>query len=153
LLAKYDLSKYAFTYRIMIEERAVPHSHPVLTLNTRNLGSDEQLLSAFVHEQLHWHLDAHKKETDEAVSDLRRLFPKVPVGYPDGAATEGSTYEHLVDCFLELQADRDILGKERADAAIQAIGRDHYRRVYSTVLRNEQAIAIIVRRHHLDVTP
>jgi hypothetical protein len=45
---------------MVIKERAIPHSHPVLTLNTRNLDSDDQLLSAFLHEQLHWYLDAHK---------------------------------------------------------------------------------------------
>jgi hypothetical protein len=149
LLNTYDLSKYTFTRQVIIEQWAVPHSNPVLTLNTRNLDSDDQLLSSFLHEQLHWYLDAHRKETDAAVSDLRALFPHVPVGYPDGAATEQSTYEHLIDCLLELHADREILGKERADAAIQAIGRDHYRWVYSTILTNEQTIDTIVSRHGL----
>lgn len=56
LLRKYDLGKWLFTREIRIEEGATPHSHPVLTLNTRHLGDDSLLLASFIHEQLHWHL-------------------------------------------------------------------------------------------------
>lgn len=45
ILASYDLRRYTFTYQVIIDEKAIPHSHPVLTLHTRHLGSDEQLLS------------------------------------------------------------------------------------------------------------
>jgi len=47
ILASYDLSRYTFTYQVIIDEKAIPHSHPVLTLHTRHLGSDEQFLSKF----------------------------------------------------------------------------------------------------------
>jgi hypothetical protein len=151
LLAMYDVSKYTYTRDITIEERAIPHSHPVLTLNTRNLGSDDQLLSAFLHEQLHWYLDAHKNQTEAAVIELRQIFPNVPVGYPDGAVDEQSTYEHLIDCYLELQADRILLGEKRADAAVHAIGQDHYRWIYSTIFSNETSIAEVIEKHHLDI--
>src|SRR5262245_52213072 len=54
LLRTYDLSKWIFTKSILIDEKAIPHSHPVLTIHTRHLKDDELLLSTFVHEQLHW---------------------------------------------------------------------------------------------------
>ncbi|GAC1646515.1 MAG: hypothetical protein NVS9B15_04610 [Acidobacteriaceae bacterium] len=149
VVSKYDTGKYTFTREVVIEERAIPHSHPVLTLNTRSLGSDEQLLSSYLHEQLHWFLDAHKDATAAAVEDLRKMYPRVPVGYPDGAVDVKSTYEHLLDCWLELQADSDLLGQETARRTIREIGKDHYRWVYATLLRDEVAIGRIARAHKL----
>src|SRR5690606_20863096 len=35
-----DLSRWLFTRRVRIEAMAIPHSHPVLTVNTRYLGND-----------------------------------------------------------------------------------------------------------------
>src|SRR5688500_14429317 len=56
LLATYDLSPWLYTKSIVIDERAIPFSHPVLTLHTRHLKDDELLISTFVHEQFHWFL-------------------------------------------------------------------------------------------------
>src|SRR5690348_10802294 len=80
LLSTYDLQKYTFTRSVVIDERSIPHSHPVLTLHTRHLHSDDQLLSTYVHEQLHWYLENHQQQTDAAENDLRKIYPKVPVG-------------------------------------------------------------------------
>jgi hypothetical protein len=54
LMREYDLTPFIFTRPILIDEKAIPHSHPVLTLHTRHLKQDEQLLSTFIHEQAHW---------------------------------------------------------------------------------------------------
>jgi hypothetical protein len=149
LLASYDLSRYTFTHAVMIEDKVIPHSHPVLTLNTRYIGEDDKLLSTYVHEQLHWYLVAHKRETDAAKADLRKLYPKVPVGYPDGAMDEESTYLHLVDCYLELQADRQLMGPKRAAGQMEYLTGDHYRWVYKTIVDDEQTIGAVVAKHHL----
>jgi hypothetical protein len=95
LLTTYDLSKWIFTKSILIDEKSIPHSHPVLTLHTRHLKDDDLLLSTFVHEQLHWFLVQKDKETKEAIKELRMLFPNVPVGFPVGSEDEESTYLHL----------------------------------------------------------
>lgn len=149
LLAAYDLKKYTFTNQVVIDEHSIPHSHPVLTLHTRHLNSDDQLLSTYVHEQLHWYLVAHQKQTDAAEAKLRKLYPKVPVGYPDGARDEESTYLHLIDCYLEMQADRSLLGQQRAADVIRFWAGDHYRWVYQTIVRDEAQIGAIVREEHL----
>ena len=151
LLNSYDLSKYTFTRQVVIDEHAIPHSHPVLTLHTRHLNSDDQLLSTYVHEQLHWYLAAHDKQTQAAEAELRKLYPKVPAGYPDGAQDEESTYLHLIDCYLELQADRHLMGPQRAAEVIQFWSGDHYRWVYKTVLQDEARIAEIVKRQNLEL--
>jgi len=151
LLNSYDLSKYTFTRQVVIDEHAIPHSHPVLSLHTRHLNSDDQLLSTYVHEQLHWYLAAHDKQTQAAEAELRKLYPKVPAGYPDGAQDEESTYLHLIDCYLELQADRHLMGPQRAAEVIQFWSGDHYRWVYKTVLQDEARIAEIVKRQNLEL--
>ena len=53
LLGRFDLSPWLFTRRILIDERAIPHSHPVLTVGYGDHDDDNLLLSNFVHEQLH----------------------------------------------------------------------------------------------------
>jgi hypothetical protein len=151
LLNSYDLSKYTFTREVVIDEHSIPHSHPVLTLHTRHLHSDDQLLSTYIHEQLHWYLAAHDKQTRAAEAELRKLYPEVPVGYPDGAQDEESTYLHLIDCYLEMQADRRLMGRQRAADVMKFWSGDHYRWVYKTVVQDEMRIAEVVKREDLDL--
>jgi len=149
LLEIYDLKKYTFTKRVVIEERAINHAFPVLTLNVRFGTSPDELLSSYLHEQLHWHLRDRESRQRNAVSELRRWYPTVPVGLPEGADTAASTYGHLIDCYLEIQADRELLGPTRTTSVIA--GKTNYTWIYSTVLRDEDRIAGIVNRNELRV--
>jgi hypothetical protein len=149
LVKTYDLSKWIFTRSILIDEKAIPHSHPILTLHTRHLKDDDLLLSTFVHEQLHWFLVQKGKETDEAMKELRALFPKVPVGPPDGAADEESTYLHLLVVYLEYRADREVLGELRAKQVMDFWAGDHYTWVYKTVLERRRDIGNILFKYKL----
>jgi hypothetical protein len=151
LLATYDLRKYTFTHTVVIDEQSIPHSHPVLTLHARHLKQDDELLSTYVHEQLHWYLDEHLDQTTAAEEDLRKIFPKVPVGYPEGANDEESTYLHLIDCYLEMEADRDLLGQSRAAAVMNFWAGDHYRWVYRTVIDDESTIRKVIETRHLNL--
>jgi hypothetical protein len=151
ILTSYDLNKYTFTRNVVIDQQAIPHSHPVLTLHTRHLNSDDQLLSTYVHEQLHWYLDAHSRDTQAAEADLRKIYPHIPVGYPDGAQDEESTYLHLIDCYLEMRADRELMGDQPASEVMKFWAGDHYRWIYRTVLADEAKIAEVVQREHLDL--
>ena len=149
VIASYDLKAYTFTRKVVIEERAVNHAFPVLTLNARFADSSDELLSSYIHEQLHWHLRDRGSDQQAAVADLRRMYPNAPVGLPEGAESLFSTYGHLVDCYLEIQADRRLIGPERTTAVIADKG--HYIWIYKTVLDDEPKIAAVVARHHLDV--
>ena len=91
LLASYDLRKYTFTRRVIIDQGAINHAFPVLTLNTRFANSADELLSSYIHEQLHWHLQNHGTDQQEAVAELRREYPWAPVGGSEGAETPFST--------------------------------------------------------------
>jgi hypothetical protein len=150
LLATHDLKKYTFTRRVVIEEGAINHAMPVLTLNARFAASPDQLLSSYLHEQLHWHTQGGQSPQQQAaVAELRQLYPRAPVGLPQGAESAFSTYGHLVVCYLEMIADREFLGPERAAAVIAQ--KDHYTWIYATVLRDEKRIAAVVDRHQLRV--
>ena len=154
LLKSYDLSKYTFTRRVLIDEQATPHSHPVLTLHAHHPSlpnSDDLLLSTYVHEQLHWYLVAHRSDTEAAETELRNIYPNVPVGPPDGAQDEESTYLHLVDCYLEMQADRQLIGRERTARVIQFWSGHHYRWVYKKIVEDEARIAAVIQREHLQI--
>jgi hypothetical protein len=149
LIKTYDLSMWIFTRSVLIDEKAIPHSHPILTLHTRHLKDDDLLLSTFVHEQLHWFLVQKDKETKEAMKDLRALFPKVPAGPPDGGADEESTYLHLLVNYLEYRADRQLLGELRAKQVMDFWASDHYTWVYKTVLERRRDIGNILFKHKL----
>jgi hypothetical protein len=149
LLKTYDLSKWIFTKSILIDEKAIPHSHPILTLHTRHLKDDDLLLSTFVHEQIHWFLVQKNKETNEAIKDLRALFPKVAAGSPDAAADEEPDYLHLPVNYLEYRADREILGELRAKQVMDFWSSDHYTWAYKTVLERRRDIGNIMFKYKL----
>ncbi len=144
LLAAYDVSPWAYTRAVVIDERATPHSHPVLTLHTRHLKDDELLLSTFVHEQFHWFLEDRREATESAIADLRKLFPTVPAGGTAGARDEHSTYLHLLVCYLEQQADVRLLGELRARQVMEFWASDHYTWVYQTILSRGPDVGKIV---------
>ena len=133
----------------MVDEQAIPFSHPMLTLHTRHLKDDDLLVSTFVHEQLHWFLADRQQDTAQAITDLRKVFQNVPVGGTAGARDEQSTYLHLLVCYLEQQADRQLFGELRARQIMDFWARDHYTWVYETVLARGREIAQIIRNRKL----
>jgi hypothetical protein len=149
LLAAYDARQWTFTHEVLIDEKSIPHSHPVLTLHTRHLKQDDELLSTYVHEQLHWFLVRYPEETKAAEQDLAKLYPDVPVGYPEGANDKESTYLHLLVCRLEQKADLALLGPQRTADVMQFWAGDHYRWVYRTVLADGAKIDAILEHHDL----
>ena len=149
LLSAYDVSYWVFTRKILIESGVIPHSHPTLTLSTRHLKDDELLLSTFVHEQLHWYLTEKPKETEAAYNELKTMFAKVPVGFPEGGNDEESTYKHILVCYMEYQAIRELLGELKTRQVMEFWATDHYTWIYKTVLERGQEIGSLLRKHKL----
>lgn len=83
VIAAYDLRKCTFTREVLIDEGAMNHAFPMLTLNARFADSGDELLSSYVHEQLHWYLREHHRQQRAAVAQLRRMYPNAPVGLPE----------------------------------------------------------------------
>jgi hypothetical protein len=152
LLNKYDLSKWTYTKEIVIDDDAIPHSDPVLTLHTRHLQDDDLLLSTFVHEQMHRFLALRPAEDfDRAKTDLRRLFPDIPVGFPQGSSSGEGNYEHLLVIWLEYRADLELLGELRARQVMEFWAADHYTWIYQKILdgRVRAQISAIIQNHRL----
>jgi hypothetical protein len=151
LMTAYDLSKWIFTRKIVIDSdrNVIPHSHPVLTLSVRRLKDDELLLSTFVHEQLHWFLTQRRETTEAVMKELRQLYPKIPVGAPEGARDEESGYLHLIVNYLEYRAAQELLGELKARQVMEFWSNDHYTWIYRTVLSDGRQIGRLLFQHKL----
>jgi hypothetical protein len=150
IFTRHDVSRWTFTHEIVIEQMAIPHSHPVLTLNTRHAGDDAALLSTFLHEQAHWWLTDHRPgPTREAMAELRGLYPSLPVGHPAGATDLDGSYLHLVVNYLELVALEEIAGPGEAARIFALWANDHYTELYRIVLEDRFTIEAMIRRHGL----
>ncbi len=148
LLNKYDLGKWIFTDKIIIEAFAIPHSHPVLTLNTKNQTQDE-LLSTFIHEQLHWYVDENKEAERKAITDFKKVYKNVPHGNREGAKDEYSTYLHLIVCYLEFRSMAMLIGEEQAEKVMRET--NHYTWIYETVLKDRESIGKTIAKNKLNL--
>lgn len=138
LLGKYDISEWLYAREIVIDDDAIPHSDPVLTLHSRHLKDDELLLSTLIHEQMHRFL-ALKPQQDfaRAKADLRRLYPEIPVGFPQGSSSDEGNYEHLLVVWLEYRGDVKTLGELRTRQVMEFWAQDHYTWIYRKILDRE----------------
>jgi hypothetical protein len=149
LLSQYVFAGWTWTRKVVIDEDAIPHSHPVLTLHARHLKQDLELLSTFVHEEYHWYETAHPKEAAAAITDFKVTYPKIAVGGQDGAGDEESSYLHIIVCYAEWQKMKRLVGEERAREVMEFWVGDHYRAIYKLVIANEAEVGAVVQRHHL----
>lgn len=85
----------AFTNEILIERGAIPHSHPVLTLNTR-VTDESLILKTLIHELFHWHESKHSKTT-EAIEYLKTKYPDN--GECSKSKFPDSYWTHIIVCF------------------------------------------------------
>ena len=130
LLKKYDLSKWIFQKSIQINEKEIPHSHPVLTLNTVHLKNDNLLLSQFLHEQMHWFLSGKPKDIkNTAMEELGPLFP------------------HLIINYLEYDALRQLIGKNMTKEIIN--NKPRYIELYKMVIQQEDKIREILEKYNI----
>lgn len=150
LTTQYNLSKWIFTRNIVIENgfNVVPHSHPVLTLNTRHLKDDELLLSTFIHEQIHWYLDTLSAKI-ALYKELQAMFPNPPSTFPEGSGDSISTWYHVLVCYLEYKALVELWGELKAFEVINFWQQDHYTWIYKTVLENRQQLGALARKYNL----
>ena len=98
LSTEYDLSKYMFTSKILIRSGVIPHSHPILTLNTRLVSKTNIFLSTYLHEQIHWYftIENNEEQVEKFVSRMKTFYPSAPVGNLNGGAkSKHSTYLHF----------------------------------------------------------
>lgn len=150
VMRKYDVEPWILTRKLLIDEDQIPHSHPVLTIHTRHIGEELDILSTFVHEQLHW-LEEEPWLGDfrAAMEDLAALYPDVPSSADGGAGDDGSTYRHLLVCDMEYQAMTTLVGEATARETLGRI--THYEWIYEKVL-NDPRVHEVALRHGFGVS-
>ena len=131
LLNKFDLNKYIITKQINIESGVIPHSHPILTLNTISLD-DHYILSVFIHEQMHWYYNNRKDELKNTLPKLKKEYKDVPCELPLGARNKKSTYLHIIINFSEYKALISILGKKESKNIL--LSKPYYTWIYKIVV-------------------
>jgi hypothetical protein len=149
LLRDHPLDPWTFTGKVRIAEGDMPHSHPVLTMNTAYADNSVMALSEFLHEQLHWFEEAHAGARDRFIAATHLPYPEVPAARPEGAGCESSTRLHLLVCHIEHQALASLIGRGPARAAMRRLSTHHYNWVYRTILRDEARLAAMVRAYGL----
>lgn len=150
LMNDYDLSRWTFTKTVTIENGfdIIPHSHPILTLNTRHLRDDDLLLATYLHEQLHWFLDT-ASGGEAAYKEIKTLFPHPKVALPQGSGDTTSTLFHILVCYLEYRALVQFIGELKTFQVINFWQQDHNTWIYKMVWDNRQKLEGIVRKHRL----
>jgi hypothetical protein len=148
LLDAYVLAPYTFTTRVRIDENAIAHSHPVLTLSTRFMVRTlDGMLADYLHEQLHWYVAGRRRQSRRANAEWRAMFGKVPRRSGGGAKTRRSTLLHLTVNWLELDALKRVIGDDRAAEVLQAKANGKiYPWVYRQVRDSNGRLADVLKR-------
>jgi len=147
MLEQYDLEPLVFTYDILIKDDAIPHSHPVLTLNGSMPGDYSSLLASFIHEQMHWYMSSRRGAMFAAIEELQREYPCLPNEKNKIARSEFSTYLHLIINMLEFQGIERFFGLEQAKMIISQ--KSYYTWIYKQVLERADCIVAIMSKHDL----
>ena len=150
-LAQFDVSSWQFTSQVVVDERAIPHSHPVLTISTRPiLRTELGVLAGYLHEQIHWQLSRQRRDVRHARRDLRGPFPKAKTRREGGARTRRNTYLHLLVNWLELAGIQAVAGRAAAvEVCTAASAGPVYPWIYQQVASHWAGIDEIIRRHNL----
>jgi hypothetical protein len=148
----YELAPFLFTKKIRIQSGVTPKSHPVLTLNTRFSEHPNKILSAWLHEELHWWSVKQKSKFILAIRDLKKVYRKVPRTKGNGP---DSTYLHLLICYIEMEALSFYLGKKEAREVISSIMKKDKINpwIYYQILYKNFAIRKTIKKHKLLPSP
>jgi hypothetical protein len=153
LRRRHDLARYEYTSNVRIVPGSETFAQPILTLGNRFATTEDELLSTYLHEQMHWylwHLGTPERDMVAPFMDeLVRRYPDAPTEPPEGARGYDATYLHLVVNWLEIAATSEFIGRERALAVARA--QRGYRWIYRTVIKDWDALGELYERH--DIVP
>lgn len=147
IVKKYDLSDHIYTNVLKIEDRAIPHSHPILTLNSFPYTDENIILDTFIHEQLHWKFENLDKSIfKKVISLLKEKYPDAPWGFPIGCIDQDSTYLHLILCHMTQKILIHFIGEEAAANVLYYQQNHHYIWVYNMIEVDSEYIDDLTKR-------
>jgi hypothetical protein len=150
LRTRYDLAPYEYCKQVRIAPTEIPHSHPLITLNTW-VRDDPGLLSMYLHEQMHWYVTwyshAHAAPWRAVLERLRRRYPNLPDPAAGGADDAFSTLLHVMVNWLEIDVVSRFIDRDRAVDYVRAL--PFYQWIYRTVIEDCEALGALYREHGL----
>jgi hypothetical protein len=106
LLVKYNIP--IFTENVIIEKKSIPHSYPILTLNTR-IDDPLNILQIFIHEQFHWFESKHLK-SKKAIKYLKEKYIK-----NEDFKDEKIFFIHIIVCFNTRNTLKQLISEEELE--------------------------------------
>lgn len=139
LVAQFDIPM--FTTDILIQRGAIPHSHPIITLNTRSLDPIE-VLGTFVHEQMHWFVDSRpNKQT--VLAHLANAY-STPAEFD---SRQESFLEHIVVCWNTRNFLKTMISATQLDQFYRA--SRPYPQIERLVETRFEEVGTILGRHSM----
>jgi len=120
-----------FTKKVIIATGSIPHSHPVLTLNTRDT-EERRYLEMFVHEQLHWFAQ-NQPMYNECITFLKKRYKDNRECNKSGTYPN-SFWEHIIVNFNTRNILIQLLPK--VDVEYVYIGWQAYPKTEKLVVEN-----------------
>ena len=151
ILKKYELEPYIYTKQIMIQDSTIPHSHPILTLSTRDT-SEALILSTFIHEQMHWYTLSKNNTFEDLMTEIKTMYPEVPIQLPEGGGSEKGTYMHIPINYLEYRHLKQVIGDDKALKVLEYLKTHHYTWIYETVEKDYEKLEALFEKHKLHIT-
>ncbi len=150
LRLEHNLRQFEYATTVRIAPGEIPHSHPVLTLNSM-VRTEGALLSTYLHEQMHWYVTWYSYARTESWRTIRMeleaRYPAIPTVFPEGAHTVASSYLHLIVNWLEVEAASILLGRA---AAVEISSKNFvYSGIYKIVLSEWDALSRLYREQGL----
>jgi hypothetical protein len=146
----YNVAPFEYCKSVCIAPYVLPHSHPVVTLNTY-FPTDMALLSTYVHEQMHWyatwHSHRHTAKWLAMLAEVEARHPNPPIGGADGASDRYSSHLHLIVNWLEVEAMSTFMDRAAVEAHVS--GLPYYRALYASVLRDGDTLRALYVQHSL----
>jgi hypothetical protein len=98
---------------------------------------------------MHWYVEAIGcvEESTGLIAELQRRYPQIPVGFPEGANDEFSSYLHLLMNWLEIEAASHFMARDRAETI--ARNKRYYRWIFRTVLSDWGGLEELFRDHKI----
>ncbi len=146
VLQEYNINKWLFKDSVRIVDNQIPHSHPIITLNSRP-QTDLSLLGTLIHENIHWILLSKERNMNAAIVEIKQKFTTIPDG--QNAGSQSSTYLHLLVNYLEFDGISQIANQRAAIAIFER--RKYYKWVHKTVIQNIDYFEKLVIKHNLKI--
>lgn len=133
--------RYLFTKKLRIDSSGGNRAFPELTLDPKDVTHEDDALARVLHLQFKWHAAFHGEEAENAVDELKVIFPFIPL---DDITSANGAYMNLLTCSLEYLALKKLVGGPRAKGLISKGENSGW--VATQVIECEKAIAKALKK-------